>query len=89
MDFQKLFYIISLIRKNYLQQFLEEEDMIKNFNMLSVDHGLRDLHDVLTELAYSYYNMLIKPEKLNLIRVIIAESGKFPQIGKTLYDQGY
>lgn len=62
--------------------------MIEIFKMLSVDDDLRDLHDVLTQLAYSYYDMLINPKKLNLIRVIIAESWKSPQIGKTLYNQG-
>lgn len=64
------------------------EDMLEPFDMLSIDNGISDLHEVLKEVAYSYYNMLIKPEKLNLIRVIIAESGKFPQIGEVLYNQG-
>ncbi|MBC2580163.1 TetR/AcrR family transcriptional regulator [Clostridium sp. DJ247] len=67
----------------------EEEDVIENFKMLSIDDGVQDLHEVLIEVAYSYYEMLTKPEKLNLIRVIIAEAGKFPQIGKALYDKGF
>jgi len=66
----------------------EEDDVIKNFKMLSIDNEVQCFHQVLTEVAYSYYEMLIKPEKLNLIRIIIAETGKFPQIGTTLYNKG-
>lgn len=81
-------YQYFLNKEELFTAIFEEEGMVDNFKMLLVDDGLQDFHDVLTQVAYSYYDMLIKPEKLNLIRVIIAESGKFPQIGKTLYDQG-
>lgn len=63
-----------------------ESEMIKNFKMLEINDGAKNLHQVLTEIAYNFYEMLVKQEKLNLIRVIIAESGKFPQIGEILYD---
>lgn len=83
-----ILYQYFLNKEELFTAIFEEEGMVDNFKMLSVDDHLQDFHDVLTQVAHSYYDMLIKPEKLNLIRVIIAESGKFPQIGKTLYDQG-
>lgn len=63
-----------------------QEDIIDNFKILSIDDKIKDLHQVLTKVAYSYYEMLSDLEKLNLMRVIVAESGKFPEIGKILYD---
>lgn len=86
--FSKAILYQYFTNKEALFTAIFNEDMLEHFDMLSVDNGIRDLHEVLTEVAYSYYNMLIKPERLNLIRVIIAESGNLPKIGKLFYDQG-
>ncbi|EKQ51569.1 MULTISPECIES: TetR/AcrR family transcriptional regulator [unclassified Clostridium] len=63
-----------------------EEEVIKEFKILSIDDEDKNLHEILTKVAYTYYESITRPEKLNLIRVIMAESGKFPQIGRILYD---
>lgn len=63
-----------------------EEEILKIFIELPMNDEIKDFHEVLTKVAYKHYETLIEPEKLNLIRVIMAETGKFPQIGKILYE---
>ncbi len=74
--------------KEELFKAIFESEVSKNFKISSIDTNASDIYQVLTEIAYKYYEMLIQPEKLNLIRVIIGESGKFPEIGKILYENG-
>lgn len=74
--------------KEELFKAIFESEVSKNFKVSSIDTNASDIYQVLTEIAYKYYEMLIQPEKLNLIRVIIGESGKFPEIGKILYENG-
>ena len=49
----------------------------------------RDLEKDLTALARAFLTTLMRPELLRLRRLVIADAYRFPDLGKTWYDQGF
>jgi TetR/AcrR family transcriptional repressor of mexJK operon len=49
----------------------------------------RDLEQVLTELADQLINTLMEPRMLRLRRLVIANAERFPDVGRTWYQQGF
>ncbi|MBN3858153.1 MULTISPECIES: TetR/AcrR family transcriptional regulator [unclassified Paraburkholderia] len=47
-----------------------------------------DITRSLTKLARAYLSLIVSPTGLALFRVIVAESGRFPELGRTFYAAG-
>src|SRR5215469_7834444 len=47
-----------------------------------------DLHAYLEDYAYRQLNIVLTPRLMQLRRVVIGEAGRFPQLGKALYESG-
>ncbi len=48
---------------------------------MSIPHDLQSLHQVLVTLAREILSLMSQPEYLALLRIIIAEMPRFPQLG--------
>ncbi len=47
-----------------------------------------DLHDTLAGMAERALTFILQPEVMAIHRVVIAESGRFPELGRAFYDNG-
>lgn len=47
-----------------------------------------DLHTYLEDYAYRQLRIVITPRLMQLRRMVIGEAGRFPELGKTLYESG-
>jgi len=48
-----------------------------------------DLENDLAELAYRFITALMRPQTLRLRRLVIANSERFPDVGRSWYEQGF
>jgi len=48
-----------------------------------------DLENDLAELAYRFISALMRPQTLRLRRLVIANSERFPDVGRSWYEQGF
>ena len=53
-----------------------------------IDESDEDVARVLTKLGTGLVDMLSKPENVAFVRIVIGASGKFPEIGRALYEAG-
>ncbi|HEX4177684.1 MAG TPA: TetR/AcrR family transcriptional regulator, partial [Rhizomicrobium sp.] len=47
-----------------------------------------DLHAYLEDYAYRQLSIVLTPRLMQLRRVVIGEAGRFPELGKALYESG-
>ena len=75
--------------KEKLFEALMVEDRRKQAEALfSIDENDRDVAAVLRRLGETFVQMLYAPASLELLRIVIGASGKFPSIGKAFFDAG-
>lgn len=46
------------------------------------------IEETLTKIGYSFLDVVLLPEGIRLFRVMVAESGQFPELGKIFYETG-
>lgn len=49
----------------------------------------QDVRRALRDLADGFLDVLLQPEVIRLRRLVIAEAGRFPEIGKAWFDRGF
>lgn len=54
-----------------------------------VDIGDRSPRETLIALGRMFWEVLLSPEGLGLYRVVIAEAGRFPELGRVFYESGH
>lgn len=60
---------------------LEQQDFAEKMATLPTPHDLSELRQALTELARAVLARMSQPEYLALLRIILAEAPRFPQLG--------
>ncbi|MBB4266519.1 TetR/AcrR family transcriptional regulator C-terminal domain-containing protein [Roseospira visakhapatnamensis] len=53
------------------------------------DLGDRDPRETLIALGRTFWDVLLSPEGLSLYRVVVAEAGRFPDLGRVFYESGH
>lgn len=87
--------VCGFTRANLYQYFTSKEELFKEIiqqgkvllqlnEMFQGNH--KDIKEDLSLLAHAFLDTITEPERLNLFRLTIAESPKFPEAGKALYD---
>jgi AcrR family transcriptional regulator len=75
--------------KEKLFEAMMVEDRRKQAESLfTIDENDRDVAGVLRRLGESFVVMLYAPQSLELLRIVIAASAKFPSIGKSFFEEG-
>jgi TetR/AcrR family transcriptional repressor of mexJK operon len=66
----------------------EEAAIISDFDHLAIENTNEDLEEVMMEAGYKFMRQFEDEGRLNLLRIVIAESGRFPDLGRIMYDHG-
>ena len=75
--------------KEKLFETLVIEDRRKQAEVLFVlDEADQDVARVLRRLGMSFMEMLVQPENTSFLRIVIAASAKFPEIGQAFFEAG-
>lgn len=64
----------------------EENTMLNGLDSIVTDYADENLEDVLVKIGMSFMKMFEDKGRLNLMRIVIAESLRFPKMGKIMYD---
>ena len=56
--------------------------------LFDVDHDGDDVSERLQHFAGKFLTLLLTPESLGIHRVVVGESGRFPELGRMFYDMG-
>ncbi len=64
---------------------MEQPGFSEKLEALPSPHDLTSLHQALQQLSYEILSMMCQPGYLPLIRMIIAESPRFPQLGTLFF----
>lgn len=60
---------------------VEQQDFAEKIAALPTPYDLAELHQALTELAHAVLGRMSQPEYLALLRIIMVEAPRFPQLG--------
>src|SRR5215813_9806214 len=64
---------------------LEEPAFAEQLARLPAPHDLPSLHQTLTNLSREILSLMCQPDYLSLVRIIIAEAPRFPQLGTLFF----
>ena len=56
--------------------------------LFDVEHEGDDARERLEHFGAAFLKLLLTPESLGIHRVVVGESGRFPELGRTFYDLG-
>lgn len=48
----------------------------------------QSIEETLTKIGHSFLDVVLRPEGIRMFRVMVAESGQFPELGKIFYESG-
>lgn len=54
----------------------------------ALDPADHDVRQVLTVLGVSFMDLMTRPETVQILRIVIAAAGKFPEIGRAFFEAG-
>jgi AcrR family transcriptional regulator len=64
---------------------LDRPGFAEKLSTLPTPHDLSSLHQALTQLSREILSILSQPEYLALLRIIVAEAPRFPQLGRLFF----
>src|SRR5690349_14389997 len=67
------------------QLTVEQQDFAEKIAALPTPHNLAELRQALTQLAHAILERMSQPEYLALLRITMAETPRFPQLGQILW----
>ena len=56
--------------------------------LFDVEHEGGDARERLEHFGAAFLKLLLTPESLGIHRVVVGESGRFPEVGRTFYEMG-
>lgn len=62
-----------------------EQNIFHNLESLEIDPSKADLNETLIRVGTLFMKMFEDPNRLNLTRIIIAESARFPELGQIMW----
>jgi TetR/AcrR family transcriptional regulator, mexJK operon transcriptional repressor len=78
-DKERLFSDLILLNAERVDAFVEQ--------VAAIFENADDIENVLLELARRYLGLVIRPEVLQLRRLVIGEAGRFPNLAETYYER--
>jgi len=81
-------YVYFNGKQRLFEELIIEDRRAQAEQIIDVDLGDPDIRSVLTRFGVSLCEMMQRPQTIALIRIVIAASGQFPDIGRTLYVSG-
>lgn len=56
--------------------------------LLAADAGIKDPRQALCRIAHDFLGLLLSPKAISAHRVVVAESQRFPELGRAFYESG-
>jgi AcrR family transcriptional regulator len=81
-------YVYFNNKQRLFEELIVEDRRAQAEQLVEVDHADPDIRSVLTRFGVSLCEMMQRPQTVALVRMVIAASGQFPEIGRTLYAAG-
>jgi AcrR family transcriptional regulator len=81
-------YVYFSNKQRLFEDLIVEDRRAQAEQIVDVDLADPDVGSVLTRFGISLCEMMQRPQTIALIRMVIAASGQFPAIGRTLYASG-
>jgi len=75
-------------KEDLFTAIFQEPVIISDLDNLVIEHTNENLEDILVKIGCTFMKMFEDEDRLNLTRIVIAESLRFPQLGKIMYDHG-
>jgi len=72
-------------KEELFRALFHESTMTSNLDNLIIEHTNQNLEEVLVKIGYTFMEVFEDEDRLNLIRIVISESLRFPQLGKSMY----
>lgn len=73
-------------KEELFSSVFEETPMLNDLDSIVIDYKNENLEDVLVKMGIRFMEMFEDESRLNLTRIVIAESLRFPKLGKIMYD---
>jgi len=81
-------YVYFDNKQRLFEELIVEDKRAQAEQIVDVDLADRDVRGVLMRFGVSLCEMMQRPQTIALIRIVIAASSQFPEIGRTLYAAG-
>ena len=75
-------------KEELFSAIFQEPGFLKDLDNLTIEYTNENLEEVLKKVGYAFMEMFEDEDRLNLTRIVIAESLRFPQLGKIMYSYG-
>ena len=75
-------------KEELFSAIFQEPSFISDLDDLTIEYTNENLEEVLKKVGYAFMKMFEDEDRLNLTRIVIAESLRFPQLGTIMYNYG-
>ncbi|MDP4147650.1 MAG: TetR/AcrR family transcriptional regulator [Bacillota bacterium] len=75
-------------KEELFSAIFQETSLIGDLDNLAIEYTNENLEEVLVKVGYTFMKMFEDEDRLNLTRIVIAESLRFPQLGESMYNCG-
>lgn len=75
-------------KEDLFSAIFQEPAIINDLDNLTFEDTNENLEEVLVKVGRTFMEMFEDEDRLNLTRIVIAESLRFPNLGKIMYDYG-
>lgn len=73
-------------KEDIFSSIFQQTDIKSIVSNLNQSQTSKNYTDSLVEIGFEFLSMYSRPERVNLLRVIISESPQFPEVGKLVYN---
>jgi AcrR family transcriptional regulator len=81
-------YVYFSNKQRLFEELIVEDRRVQAEQVVALDPADPDIRQALTRFGVSLCEMLQRPQTVALIRMVIAVSGQFPDVGRALYASG-
>src|SRR5438045_1444975 len=75
-------------KEKVFQALIFEDRRRQAERLVDFEDGDRDPRDVLRQFGFQLMRMLTEPHSIAYVRIVMAATAKFPEIGRTFYEAG-
>ena len=82
-------YLFCVSKEDLLVQVLQESTLNILSKSIKIDHDDENWQEAIRQVGRSYLEIAHQPDRVALLRTVIRESAKYPEIGALYYEKGF
>ncbi len=75
-------------KEELFSAIFQDPGIMNDLDHLVIEYANENLEEVLVKIGKKFMELFEDEGRLNLIRIVIAECARFPQLGEIMYDRG-